>query len=72
MELGCENMPVIVITRMSMKDSEAFAMKYKDMSPEELNTTFQRMGYDGVSGLDIRELKNFVQYRNLPHNSSFE
>jgi len=72
MELGCENMPVIVITRMNMAESEAFAMKYKDMSPEELNTTFQRMGYDGVSGLDIRELKNFVQYRNLPHNSSFE
>ena len=63
LELGCENMPVIVITKLDDTQQRDFALKYKDMSPEELNSTFQSMGYDGVSGLDVRSLKNYLEYK---------
>mgnify|MGYP003645394464 CR=1 FL=1 len=63
MELGCENMPVIVISKLSENQQREFALKYKDMSPEDLNRTFQSMGYDGVKSLDINSLTNYVKYR---------
>jgi len=58
MELGCESMPVIVISTLTRPQQRDFALKYKGNSPEELNQIFKGMGYEGVSGLDIRTLEH--------------
>ena len=64
-KLNCNNMPVVVVIKLSDKEKDQFANKYKNMSTEELNQEFINLGYEGVSGLDIRELKNYIRYREL-------
>jgi len=64
-KLNCNNMPVITIKNLSSEEKDQFANKYKNMSTEELNQEFINLGYEGVSGLDIRELNNYIRYREL-------
>lgn len=64
-KLGCEYMPVVTVTELTDKEKENFANKYKDMSTNELNQAFVDLGYNGVSGLDMRELKNYVRYKEF-------
>ena len=63
MNVGCEEMPVVVIKKVSQDTANNFARKYKDYSREELDTVFKQIGYDGISDLDWRTFNTFVKHR---------
>lgn len=63
MILGCEEMPIVVISKISNKQIHDFVLNHKDSSREQLDTLFKSMDYNGISDLDWREFKNYVNYR---------
>tara|TARA_Y100000385_G_scaffold7527_1_gene8035 strand:+ start:1429 stop:2019 length:591 start_codon:yes stop_codon:yes gene_type:complete len=63
MKLGCEVMPVIVIKDLDRELADELATSLKGLSKEEIDTKFKEMGYDKLSGLDYRTIKNYIEYR---------
>jgi hypothetical protein len=63
MSLGCEQMPVVVKSEISRDEMDDFVNQHKHMTYEELNDLFKGKGYHGISGLDWREFKNYIEYR---------
>jgi len=63
MELGCESIPVVVISDVSRDEGKEIATKYKDLPRETLNRIYQEKGYNGISDLDWRTLRSYVEYR---------
>jgi len=63
MGLGCEQMPIVVISQYPSDKVHDFVLKHKDTSQEELDLVFKNMGYNGISGLDWREFTKYVEYR---------
>lgn len=63
MKLGCEYIPVVKITKISGDYVEGFVRKYKDFTYEQLGQLFKEKGYNGISGLDYRTIKNYIEYR---------
>jgi len=63
MELGCEEMPIVVIKRLDHNEVHDFVMEHKDYSREQLDKLFKQMGYNGVSDLDWRDFSRYVEYR---------
>jgi hypothetical protein len=63
-KLGCERIPIVKITKDLSNDFVYnFVLTHKDYSQEQLNELFMDKGYDGISGLDWREFKSYVDYR---------
>lgn len=63
MKLGCEAMPVIVIEDLYRQSVDKLAISLKGLSKEEIDTKFKKMGYDKLSGLDYRTIKNYIEHR---------
>ncbi len=63
MKLGCEAMPVIVIEDLYRQLVDKLAISLKGLSKEEIDTKFKEMGYDELSGLDYRTIKNYIEHR---------
>lgn len=63
MELGCEEMPIVVITRISNKEARNFVINHKDYSREQLDSLFKSMDYNGISDLDWRSFRSYIDYR---------
>ena len=63
MELGCDEMPIVVIKRVSDKEARDFVLKYKDYSREQLDSLFKEMDYNGISDLDWRDFRRYIDYR---------
>jgi hypothetical protein len=63
MELGCSEVPIVVINSIPDDKVRDFVMKYKDLSREELGKVLKEMGYDGVSDLDWRDFTRYIDYR---------
>lgn len=63
MELGCEEMPIVVIKDLSNEYVHDFVEEHKDYSREELDKLFKEIGYHGISSLDWREFRRYVEYR---------
>ena len=61
--IGCTSMPVIKMENISFEDMEKFVRYYKEYSKEELNSEFIKLGYNGITELDWRELQNYIKYR---------
>lgn len=63
MELGCENIPVVVITQVHSYEVERIATEYKDLPRETVDRIYKEKGYHGISDLDWRTLRRFVEYK---------
>jgi len=63
MIIGCKKIPVIKITNISSGYAKSFVETYKDYNRDELNSLFKEKGYNGISDLDWREFKNYIEYR---------
>lgn len=63
MMLGCKQIPVIVKMEVSHGYIKNFVEKYQNLNKEELDKLFKEKGYHGISGLDWREFKKYVEYR---------
>lgn len=62
-KLGCEAIPVVVIQDLSRDEVDELVHSLKGLSKEELDNKFKEMGYHGISGLDYRTIKNYIEYR---------
>jgi hypothetical protein len=63
MSIGCNKMPVVVIRNLNKDEIVKLALTFKNKSKEELDSMFKKMGYNGVTDLDIRSLKNYIEYK---------
>lgn len=63
MELGCNEIPVVVFSNVSNDEVIEFVNKHKDYSREDLNQVFVDKGYDGITDLDWREIRRYVEFR---------
>jgi len=63
MELGCESIPVVVISEVHSYEAEQIATQYKDLPRETVNRIYKDKGYHGISDLDWRTLRNYVEHR---------
>jgi hypothetical protein len=62
MMLGCNYIPVVEIENVSSNYAKRFVEDYKDYSYEELDQLFKEKGYHGITGLDWRTFKNYINY----------
>lgn len=62
-ELNITNIPVIEIKDLSKKETDELAIKFSKMSNDELDTYLKKEGYEGLSSLDMRSIKNYIDYR---------
>jgi len=63
MSLGCNKIPVVLFTDVSQNEAKQLAISYKDFSREYLDDIYKNKGYDGISDLDWRTLRNYIDYR---------
>ena len=63
MELGCESIPVVLFTNVDRDEGKYIATRYKDLPRERLDQIYKDKGYDGISDLDWRTLRSYVDYR---------
>lgn len=63
MMLGCKVIPVVKIIEVSDNYANRFVKNHMDMSYEELDEMFKEKGYHGISGLDWRTFKNYINNR---------
>lgn len=56
MELGCDEMPVVVFSKVDYNEAQEIVEKYKDVSREQLNQIYIDKGYNGITDLDWRTL----------------
>ena len=64
MKLECKLIPVVkIFNNLSNEFVKEFVLSVKDLSKEELNKLFIDKGYKGISGLDWKELQNYINYR---------
>jgi hypothetical protein len=63
LSLGCEAIPVVVITTVSRDEAIELATSYKDFSKEYLDDVYKHKGYHGISDLDWRTLRAYVEHR---------
>jgi hypothetical protein len=61
-ELGCNSIPVVVITTLDYEDRLDIAEKYKGLSKEELNQIYINKGYNGITGLGWNDLQRFINH----------
>jgi|TARA_R110002110_G_scaffold99325_7_gene253953 hypothetical protein len=62
-KIGCEAIPVVVIQDLDRDDIDDLATSMKGLTYEEIEVKFKEMGYDGISGLDYRTIKNYIEHR---------
>lgn len=60
--LGCETIPVVVMSTLSYNEKLELAKSYKDLSREELNQIFINRGYNGITDLGWKDLQRFIEY----------
>lgn len=65
MAIGCEEMPVVVMSQVHRDEKEEIVTKYKDYSREQLDQEYKNKGYEGISDLDWRTIRSFVDYNRL-------
>ncbi len=63
MMLGCSYMPVVKIEKISRNFGKRFVEEYKDYNFEQMNQMFKEKGYKGISDLDWRTFKRYIEYR---------
>jgi len=63
MELGCETIPVVVISEVSHDEAREIATKYKDLPRETLDRIYKDKGYNGITDLDWRTIRRWVEYK---------
>ena len=61
--LGCSYMPVVKIEKISRNFGKRFVEEYKDYDFEQMNQMFKEKGYKGISDLDWRTFKRYIEYR---------
>jgi hypothetical protein len=69
MMLGCERIPVIKINKTKPDYINSIVKELVGLSNEEIDKIYKDKGYHGVTGLDLRTLKNYIEYR-LPKTSN--
>ena len=62
-ELGVTSMPVIEIINLTKRDTDNLAIMFNKLSTEELNSYLKENGYNEASSLDIRTIKNYIEYK---------
>ena len=62
-EIGCDEMPIIVMRNLNYDEIREMVISYKGYSFDEVNQIYINKGYKGISGLDWRTLKNYIDYR---------
>lgn len=62
-ELGCNEMPVVVIKKVSGDTAREFVSNHKNYSREQLDRLLKEMGYNGVSNLDWSNFRRYIDYR---------
>jgi hypothetical protein len=63
MMLDVNTIPVVRITKLGYSDVQKYAKKYKDYSREQLDDVYKDVVPDGISDLDWRTFKNYVENR---------
>jgi hypothetical protein len=63
MELGCESIPIVVFSDVERDEAKQIAIQYKDLPRETVDRIYKEKGYDGISDLDWRTLRSYVDYR---------
>ena len=62
MSLGCEYIPVVVITEINYMEKLAMIKPLVGMTREELDQEFKSRGYHGITNLDYSNFERFVEY----------
>ena len=62
-EVGCKTMPVVVMSDVDRDEVKQMVIKYKDLPRETLNRIYVDKGYKGISDLDWRTIRSYVEYR---------
>jgi len=62
MELNCEKIPVIEFLKLSQKEFENVIKKFRDLSYEEINDIFVKIGFKGITMLGYNDLQNYIKY----------
>lgn len=65
MSIGCDEMPVVVMSQVHYGEKKEIVNKYRDYSREQLNQEYINKGYEGISDLDWRTIRAFVDYNRL-------
>lgn len=60
--LGVTTFPVVKIEYLTKPEKDSIALSFKDLTPEEINDKVIEMGYRGASALDLRTIKNYIEY----------
>ena len=63
MMLDCNYIPVVEIEKVSDNVGKNFVIEYKDYTYEQLDQLFKEKGYHGITGLDWRTFKNYIEYK---------
>lgn len=63
MQIGCQEMPVVLMTNLNRDDVLEIVNNLKDLPREKIDQIYKSKGYDGITDLDWRELHNYIKYR---------
>lgn len=63
MMLGVKTIPVVRITKLGYSDVEKYVKNFQHYTREELNEYYKDVVPDGISDLDWRELKSYIERR---------
>lgn len=61
-KLGVTTFPVVKIEYLTKSEKDSIALSFKDLTPEEINDKVIEMGYRSASDLDLRTIKNYIEY----------
>ena len=61
LKLGCKTIPVVSIEPIDYKTLPSRLAKFKGLSFEEVDNEFKKMGYDGITNLDYKDLTRFFE-----------
>lgn len=61
--IGCELMPIVVRRDLTAEEVRAFVIEHKDVTFEQLDAIFKEKGYKGITNLDWRDFRAYVDYK---------